>query len=95
LAAAEAACYSMAFSGNLEKNGTAPTSVETSAQCTVEKVDGRNTITTMTLDVQATVPGIDDATFQRIAEETRSGCPVSRALSGAVRIELTAHLSSG
>src|SRR5687768_6386465 len=47
LAAAEAACYSMALSGALEKNGTPPTRVETDAQCTVEKVGDGFTITTM------------------------------------------------
>jgi osmotically inducible protein OsmC len=92
LAAAHAACYSMALSGGLEKNGTPPTSVETTAKCTVEKVAERNTITTMSLDVRATVPNIDDATFQRIVTETLAGCPVSRALANNVRMEAKATL---
>jgi osmotically inducible protein OsmC len=94
LAAAEAACYSMALSGNLEKNGTPPTSIETTARCTIERVNDAPTITRMQLDVRAKVPKVDDATFQRIADETRIGCPVSRALKGNVDIQVTATLTS-
>lgn len=94
LAAAQAACFSMALSGALEKNGTPPTSVRTKAHCTVEKVGEGFTITTMRLDVEAQVPGIDDATFQKIAEGTKTGCPVSRALAG-VKLEMKAVLSEG
>jgi len=94
LAAAEASCYSMALSGALEKNGTPPSSVDTTARCTVEKVNDQYTITTMHLDVQANVPGIDDPAFQRIASATLVGCPVSRALKGNVKLEMTARLGS-
>lgn len=94
LAAAEAACYSMALSGALEKNGTPPTRVESDAHCTVEKVGEGFTITTMKIVARATVPGLDDATFQRIASATKDGCPVSRALKGNVDIQLDAKLTS-
>ena len=94
LAAAEAACYSMALSGGLEKEGFAPTSVETQAACTVEKVGEGFKITTMKLIVKAVVPGIDDATFQAIAAATKEGCPVSSALKGNVQIELNATVTS-
>ena len=92
LAAAEASCYSMALSAALDKNGTPPTIVETTARCTVEKVNGANTITTMEIDTRADVPNIDDPTFQKIAAATRDGCPVSRALKGNVDIRLNATL---
>jgi osmotically inducible protein OsmC len=91
LAAAHASCYSMALSAGLEKNGTPPTSVTTTAKATVEKVGDGFTITTMHLDVKAAVPGIDDAAFQKIAAATKDGCPVSRALTG-VKVEVTAAL---
>lgn len=94
LAAAEAACYSMALSAGLEKNGTPPTSVETNAACTIEKVGEGFGITKMVLDVKAKVPNVDDATFQRIARETKDGCPVSKALKGNVDIQVTATLTS-
>lgn len=93
LAAAEAACYSMALSGELEKNGTAPTKITTASACTVEKVGEGFQITTMELDVTATVPNIDDAKFQEIARATLSGCPVSKALSGNVDLKLEARLA--
>ena len=94
LAAAEAACFSMALSGALEKNGTAPTRVESDAHCTVEKVGDGFKITTMKLVTRATVPGLDDATFQRIANEAKNGCPVSTALKGNVDIQLDAKLTA-
>lgn len=92
LAAAEAACYSMALSAGLEKNGTPPKSVETTASCTIEKSDGGFSITKMRLDVKASVPKVDNATFQRIAKETKEGCPVSKALKG-LDIQVTAALT--
>lgn len=91
LAAAEAACFSMALSGALEKNGTPPTKVATEAACTVEKVGEGFTITKMALNVTATVPKVDAAAFERIAQQTKDGCPVSRALKG-VDISVTARL---
>ncbi len=92
LAAAEASCYSMAFSGALERNGTPPTKVATDAACTVEKIGDGWQITTMKLDVRASVPNIDDAKFQELARSTLTGCPVSKALAGNVNLELTARL---
>jgi lipoyl-dependent peroxiredoxin len=94
LAAAHAACYSMALAAGLEKNGTPPTRVETTAKCTIEKVGDGFTITKMLLDSRAMVPNVDEATFQRIAAATKDGCPVSRALKGNVDIQLTASLQS-
>jgi lipoyl-dependent peroxiredoxin len=91
LAAAEAACFSMALSGALEKNGTPSTKVESEAACTVEKVGDGFTITKMALTVKASVPKIDKATFERIAQDTKVGCPVSRALKG-VDIQVKAEL---
>jgi osmotically inducible protein OsmC len=94
LAAAEAACYSMALSGALEKNGTPATRVETRAACTVEKVGDGFKITTMKLVVRASVPNADPATFKQIAEATKDGCPVSGALKGNVKIEVDAQLET-
>jgi osmotically inducible protein OsmC len=92
LAAAEAACYSMALSAGLEKNGTPATRVETTAACTVQPVPGGFGITTMKLNVQAKVPNIDKMKFDQIAQETKEGCPVSKALKGNVDIQLEARL---
>ncbi len=92
LAAAEAACFSMALSGGLEGAGYPPQRVETKAGCTVEKVGDGFKITTMKLTVRAVVPNIDAAKFQEIAQKTKEGCPVSGALKGNVDIQLTATL---
>ena len=92
LAAAEAACFSMALSVGLEKNLTPPAWIETKAGCTVEKVNDAFKITTMKLVVRASVPGIDSATFQKIAAATKDACPVSVALKGNVDIQLSAAL---
>ena len=91
LAAAEAACFSMALSLGLEQAGTPPTRVETRAACTVEKVGPGFKITTMKLKVRATVPNVSEEKFQEIAQATKTGCPVSVALAG-VKIDLEAAL---
>ena len=93
LAAAEAACFSMALALGLEQNGTPAESVETHAACTVEKVAEGFKITTMSLVVNAKVAGIEDAAFQKIASATKDGCPVSKALKGNVAITLIAKLN--
>src|ERR1700742_2902914 len=94
LAAAEAACYSMALSAGLEGNGTPATSVDTKASCTIDKVGDGFSITKMALEVRAVVPNIDDATFQKIAAATKEGCPVSKALKGNMELTVTATLAS-
>jgi osmotically inducible protein OsmC len=93
LAAAEAACFSMALSGALERNGTAPTRVHTDAACTVEKVGDGWSITTMRLRVRVAAQGVDNDKFQSLVEDTKKGCPVSRALTG-VNITVEASLES-
>ncbi len=91
LAAAEAACFSMALAGALEGAGTPATRVETKAACTVEKQGAGFTITRIKLDVRATVPGVDKAKFQATVQATKEGCPVSKALK-AITIDVDAQL---
>jgi osmotically inducible protein OsmC len=92
LAAAEAACFSMALSAGLEKAGKPATKVETKAACTVDKVGEGFKITTMRLTVRATVPNLDESTFRSIAEETKNNCPVSVAFKGNLALEMDAQL---
>jgi osmotically inducible protein OsmC len=92
LAAAEAACFSMALALGLEKKGTPAESVRTEAACTVEKVGDGFSITRMQLNVSARVPGIDNDAFQQIAAATKDGCPVSKAIAGNVDIQMNATL---
>ena len=91
IGAAHSACYSMALSAGLGKNGFNPQSVHTTAAVTIEKVGEGFKITKIRLHTQAKVPGIDNAKFQEIATATKAGCPVSQALS-ATPIELEAKL---
>ena len=92
IAAAHAACLSMALSAGLEKAGKPATRVQTEAACTMDMVNGTPTITRMDLTVRGKVPGLDQAGFQKAAEEAKSGCPVSRALKGIPQITLEAKL---
>ena len=92
IAAAHAACYSMALAADLEKAGTPSTRIESAATCTLDRVNGVPTITTMAFSVRGTVPGVDAATFLRAAEFTKENCPVSRALKGNVTLTVQARL---
>jgi lipoyl-dependent peroxiredoxin len=92
VAAAFAGCYSMALTLNLEKAGYAPEHVATKTDVQFDKLEQGFTMTKFTLSTEASVPGIDDAEFQKIAEHTKTTCPVSRALA-AVPAELTATLA--
>ncbi|HKO15289.1 MAG TPA: OsmC family peroxiredoxin [Gemmatimonadaceae bacterium] len=92
LAAAEAACYSMALALGLEKNGTPPTSVDTTAHATIDKVGEGFKVTKVRLEVRASVPKIDAGTFRTIANATKDGCPISQVMQGNVPIELDAKL---
>jgi lipoyl-dependent peroxiredoxin len=93
LAAAHAACFSMALSAQLEGNGTPARRVETNAVCTVEKVGAGFKITKMRLTTRATVPNVDAAKFQELANAAKEGCPVSQALKGNLDIQLDASLT--
>ena len=90
-AAALSGCYSMALSAGLAAAGHTPESVRTQAFVHFDKVGEGFAITKIDLDVEASIPGIDQATFQRFAADAKVNCPVSRALS-ATPIELTAKL---
>ena len=94
LAAAHAACFSMALSLGLEKAGTPSERISTTAHCTIEKVGDGFRITRMRLETRGKVPGIDAAAFTRAAEAAKDGCPVSGALKNNLAIELDATLES-
>src|SRR3954447_8460332 len=70
IGAALAGCFSMALSSNLSKAGHSPKRIDTTANVKLEMVDGGPKITTIELNTDAEVPGIDDKTFQEQAEAT-------------------------
>jgi osmotically inducible protein OsmC len=91
--AAHAGCFSMALSGALGRNGTPPKRVHTTARVHLDKAEVGFQITHIELNTEVDVPGIDEADFQRIAEEAKANCPVSKLYAGA-EITLQAKLSS-
>jgi osmotically inducible protein OsmC len=93
IAAAHAGCFSMAFAAALGKNGFNPKRVNTTANVHLTKGDAGFSINLIELQTEASVPGIDDAKFQEIAETAKKTCPVSRALAGP-EIKLQAKLVS-
>lgn len=93
IAAAHAACYSMALSAGLSRAGFTPDSIRTHAILTMEQDSGGWSVTRVRLEVEGKVPNIDAAAFQREAEEAKRTCPVSRLLApGLKSIDLTATL---
>jgi osmotically inducible protein OsmC len=94
IAAAHAACFSMAFSNMLAQAGHTPDSIKTDAVVTLRPIDGAPTIASSALTTVGVVPGIDEAEFLKIADAAKAGCPVSRALASVPEITLDATLQS-
>jgi osmotically inducible protein OsmC len=90
IAAAHAACFSMAFSHGLAQGGNAPEELRTSATVTFQPGEG---ITRIALTVDGRVPGLDEDGFRSAAETAKANCPVSKALAGVPEITLDARLS--
>jgi osmotically inducible protein OsmC len=91
IAAAWAACFSMALSAGLAKAGTPPGQLETSATVTFQPGEG---ITKGALTVRGTVDGLDADGFAAAAEDAKKNCPVSQALTGIPVVTLDAELAS-
>ena len=94
VAAAEAGCFSMQVANEIAQAGHTVESVDTTASVTLRQEDGLPTITTIHLETRVTAPDLEDEEFQRVAEEARANCIISRALAGP-EITLDAELASG
>jgi lipoyl-dependent peroxiredoxin len=92
IAAAHAACFSMALSAGMDKDGLKPKRVHTVAHVTLEKVGEGFEITGIELVTEAEVPGLNEAKFIEYAEAAKKGCPISKALASVKNITLTAKL---
>ena len=92
IAAAHAACFSMAFSAQLARNGTPATKLDVKAVVTFDKTDAGWKITKSDLTVRGDVPGIDAAAFAQLANNAKDGCPVSSAIKGNVELSVDAAL---
>jgi osmotically inducible protein OsmC len=92
IAAAHAACFTMALSSVLGAAGHVPESVHTNARIQLRNIDGDPTLTRIDLETEGRVSGVDEHEFRRHAEEAKVNCPVSRALAGIPEIVLSAKL---
>lgn len=90
VAAAHSSCFSMALSHTLTQGGNPPEHLEVSAKVTLDQRNGNPTVTTSELTATGTVPGIDQAAFERAANDAAQNCPISRALAGVeIRVRAT------
>lgn len=94
IAAAHAGCFSMQLSGKLNALGKTPTSIQTEATVTLEKGEAGFGVTGIHLDVVAEVPGLSPAEFEKVADDAKRTCPISRLLS-SVPITMQARLGAG
>ena len=89
IAAAHAGCFSMALAFQLQTAGFTPDELRTKANLTIEPQGGGFAITAIRLDLQARVPGIDEAKFQELANEAKANCPVSKVLNAEITLNAT------
>jgi osmotically inducible protein OsmC len=94
IAAAHAACFSMALSNMMAEHGHTADYVRTVAKVHLRQSEAGPTIQQIDLETEGSVPGIDQAHFAEHAEEAKQACPVSRALAGVDQINLTARLAT-
>jgi lipoyl-dependent peroxiredoxin len=91
IGAAHAGCFTMALTAQLSRARITPTRIHTEARVKLEKIGEGFSITTIELETEADIPGIDDPTFQKYALDAKQNCPVSKALAGT-NIRLNAKL---
>ncbi|KTQ94214.1 peroxiredoxin [Aureimonas ureilytica] len=91
LAAAHAGCFAMQLSHFLAENGTPADELKARAVVSVEQADSGFEVKSSAITLEAKVPGIDDAAFQKLANQAKEGCPISKAL-GAIEVSLDAKL---
>ena len=89
IGAAHAGCFSMAFSLMLGEAGFKADKIETQAAVSIEKQNDGFAITSSRLTMNAKIPGIDEPTFQKIAQQAKEGCPVSKLLNTDISLDAT------
>jgi osmotically inducible protein OsmC len=87
IAAAHAACFSMALSGQLGQANLNAERIATTATVTLEKTDAGMTVTAVHLEVKAKIPGADRAAFDKAAGNAKTGCPISRLLNAKITMD--------
>lgn len=89
IAAAHAGCFSMALSLLLGESGITPERINTTATVTIERGGDGFAITTVHLDVNASIPGIDRSAFEKAANDAKTNCPVSKVLNAKITMDAT------
>ena len=87
IAAAHAGCFTMALTAELGKNGITPKRLATEAKLTLDRVDGKPTVTKIELSLVAEVPGADRAAVQAAADGAKAGCAISRLLNTEITLK--------
>lgn len=87
IGAAHAACFSMALSLMLGEEGYTPESIDTTADVSLDKVEGGFAITKIALNSTVKLPGIDEAAFDTIIQKAKAGCPVSQVLKAEITLD--------
>ncbi len=87
IGAAHAGCFSMALSAVLGEAGITPDRIATTANVTLEFIEGAPTVTKIHLDTTAKIPGISDADFQKHAKGAKENCPISRLLKAEITMD--------
>jgi osmotically inducible protein OsmC len=87
IGAAHAGCFTMALSGQLGAAGMTAENIETTATVTFEKLEAGWTVTSVHLEVTATIPGADPAAFETAANNAKAGCPISRLLNTTITMD--------
>jgi osmotically inducible protein OsmC len=89
IAAAHAGCFSMALSGKLTTAGHKPDTIETVCHISMDETDAGMTVTKSHLTTKAKVPGISADEFQKLAEDAKATCPISRLLKADITLDAT------
>jgi lipoyl-dependent peroxiredoxin len=89
IAAAHAGCFTMALSLILGEAKLTAERMDTTAKVSLEQVEGGYAITEVHLALKATIPGADQATFEKLAAKAKAGCPVSKLLKAEITLEAT------
>lgn len=89
IAAAHAGCFSMAFSAQLEKEGLRAENIKTKATVSLEKSEGGFSIPAIHLQVTAKIPGANSSIFNKVANDAKEGCPVSKLMNAKITMDAT------
>ena len=95
IAAAHAGCFTMALSFALAKDGISEATLETTAQVKLEQEGEGFTVTRSDLDLEADVPGLDEARLRELAEDAKSNCPISKLLDAEMELTIRAPAAAG